>query len=68
MKRFATIALVFAFMLGLNVNIVDAITFDIGIRTTESDLDLRDKKIYSFDSGTMVYIEPDYKDNMLCNS
>jgi hypothetical protein len=41
---------------------VNAETFTIGAKVSESDLDLRDRKLVNFDSGTTVYTEPDYID------
>jgi prefoldin subunit 5 len=46
------------------VPIVNAETFDIGTRITESDIDLRNMKMIYFDSRSIVYTEPDYKDNI----
>jgi hypothetical protein len=41
---------------------VSAKIFDIGTKVSESDLDLRDRKLVYFDSGTTVYVEDDYID------
>jgi prefoldin subunit 5 len=41
---------------------VNAEVFDIGSKISESDLELRARKLVYFDSGTTAYVEPDYID------
>jgi uncharacterized coiled-coil protein SlyX len=41
---------------------VNAEIFDIGTKISESDQELRDRKLIYFDSGSSVYVEPDYID------
>jgi hypothetical protein len=43
---------------------VNAEIFDLGTKVSESDLDLRGRKMVNFDSQTVVYTEPDYIDHI----
>jgi uncharacterized small protein (DUF1192 family) len=67
MKSYARI-LIFISVMGLLCGIIlpsaNAEVFDVGTKVSESDLDLRDRKLVYFDSGTTVYTEPDYIDHI----
>ncbi|MCK5562129.1 MAG: hypothetical protein KAJ51_16135, partial [Thermoplasmata archaeon] len=60
--RFFIWLVILVLFCGMLVPCVNAETFDIGTKISESELDLRGKKLIYFDTGNVVYTDPDYVD------
>ncbi len=60
--RFWIILLIVGMLVSVVLPGVTAETFDIGTKVSESEIDHRDMKLVNFESGSKLYIEPDFID------
>jgi hypothetical protein len=62
--RFLMVLSIIGILCGIVLPGVNGEIYKLGTKVSESDLDLRDRKLVYFNSGTIVYTEPDYTDHL----